>query len=73
MLDNPDIDIVCELMGAGKALELTRRALDQGKIVVTANKALICEHGEELFEIEMAGTILRGFGCGWYSYHQNDS
>ena len=52
VLDNPDIDIVCELMGGtGKALELTRRALDQGKIVVTANKALICEHGEELFEI----------------------
>ncbi|MDA9317349.1 homoserine dehydrogenase [Puniceicoccaceae bacterium] len=52
VVDNPDIDIVCELMGGtGKALELTRRALDRGKIVVTANKALICEHGEELFEI----------------------
>lgn len=50
VVDNPDIDIVCELMGGtGKALELTRRALEQGKIVVTANKALICEHGEELF------------------------
>ena len=46
VIDNPDIDIVCELMGGtGKALELTRRALNQGKIVVTANKALICEHG----------------------------
>jgi homoserine dehydrogenase len=52
VVDNPDIDIVCELMGGtGKALELTRRALRQGKIVVTANKALICEHGEELFAI----------------------
>ncbi|RPG87371.1 MAG: homoserine dehydrogenase [Coraliomargarita sp. TMED73] len=50
VVDNPDIDIVCELMGGtGEALELTRRALAQGKIVVTANKALICEHGEELF------------------------
>lgn len=50
VVDNPDIDIVCELMGGtGRALELTRRALEQGKIVVTANKALICEHGEELF------------------------
>jgi homoserine dehydrogenase len=37
--------------GTGEALDLTRRALQQGKIVVTANKALICEHGEELFEI----------------------
>ena len=52
VVDNPDIDIVCELMGGtGEALELTRRALQQGKIVVTANKALICEHGEELFKI----------------------
>ncbi len=52
VVDNPDIDIVCELMGGtDQALELTRRALEQGKFVVTANKALICEHGEELFEI----------------------
>ncbi|TVP77903.1 MAG: homoserine dehydrogenase [Puniceicoccaceae bacterium] len=52
VVDNPDIDIVCELMGGtGLALDLTRRALRQGKIVVTANKALICEHGEELFAL----------------------
>lgn len=52
VVDHPGIDIVCELMGGtGEALDLTRRALEQGKIVVTANKALICEHGEELFEI----------------------
>ncbi len=50
VVDNPEIDIVCELMGGtGEALELTRRALAGGKIVVTANKALICEHGQELF------------------------
>ena len=55
VVDNPDIDIVCELMGGtGEALELTRRALQQGKIVVTANKALICEHGEELFKVAQA-------------------
>ena len=52
IVDNPEIDIVCELIGGtSKALDLTRRALQHGKIVVTANKALICEHGEELFEI----------------------
>lgn len=52
VVDNPEIDIVCELMGGtGEALELTRRALQQGKIVVTANKALICDHGEELFKV----------------------
>ena len=52
VVDNDAIDIVCELMGGtDEALELTRRALKKGKIVVTANKALICEHGEELFKI----------------------
>jgi len=52
IIDNPEIEIVCELMGGTReALDYTRRALEQGKIVVTANKALICEHGEELFRI----------------------
>jgi homoserine dehydrogenase len=52
VVDNPEIDIVCELMGGTReALDLTRRALKRGKIVVSANKALICEHGEELFRI----------------------
>lgn len=48
--DDPSIDIVCELMGGtGRARELTLRALERGKAVVTANKALICEHGAEIF------------------------
>ena len=52
VVDDPEIDIVCELMGGiGGAFDLTKRALEQGKIVVTANKALICERGEELFRI----------------------
>lgn len=50
VVDNTEIDIVCELMGGtDEALDLTRRALEKGKIVVTANKALVCEYGEELF------------------------
>ena len=52
ILKDSSIDIVCELMGGtGEALAHTRNVLEQGKIVVTANKALICEHGEELFAI----------------------
>ena len=52
VIENPEIDIVCELMGGtDEALKYTRRALKLGKIVVTANKALICEYGEELFDI----------------------
>lgn len=50
IVDDPSIDIVCELIGGTDlARELTLRALQKGKTVVTANKALLCEHGAELF------------------------
>ncbi len=45
------IDIVCELMGGtDRALALTLEALRRGKVVVSANKAVICKHGAEIFE-----------------------
>jgi homoserine dehydrogenase len=48
---DPDIQLVCELMGGtGLAREVTLAALRRGKIVVSANKALICDHGAEIFE-----------------------
>lgn len=48
---NPDIDIVCELMGGtDTARKLTLDALKAGKTVVSANKALISEYGEEIFD-----------------------
>ena len=51
IVDDPEVDIVCELMGGTEvARELTLRAFQNGKTVVTANKALICDHGTELFE-----------------------
>ena len=47
---DPDIPIVCELMGGtGAAREVTLAALARGKIVISANKALICAHGAEIF------------------------
>ncbi|HZZ20807.1 MAG TPA: homoserine dehydrogenase [Opitutaceae bacterium] len=47
---DPEIDIVCELMGGtGLARQVTLEALRRGKIVVSANKALICAHGSEIF------------------------
>ena len=50
VVDDPNIDIICELIGgSGIARELTLRALQSGKSVVTANKALISEHGAVLF------------------------
>lgn len=49
---SPDIDLLCELMGGTReALRVTRAALERGKTVVTANKALLCHHGEELFAL----------------------
>lgn len=47
---NPDIDIVVELIGGTTvAFELVMLALENGKHVVTANKALIAEHGMAIF------------------------
>ena len=48
---NPDIDIVVELIGGySPARELVLEAIENGKHVVTANKALIAMHGNEIFE-----------------------
>ena len=47
---NPDIDIVVELIGGTTiAYDLVMTALKNNKHVVTANKALIAEHGMEIF------------------------
>jgi homoserine dehydrogenase len=50
VVKNPDIDIVVELIGGTTvARDLVMTALEHGKHVVTANKALIAEHGMEIF------------------------
>ncbi len=47
---DPNIDIVCELIGGTTlARDVTIAALACGKVVVSANKALICAHGAEIF------------------------
>ena len=51
VVDDPAVEIVVELIGGeGLARELVLRAIDHGKHVVTANKALIASHGNEIFE-----------------------
>lgn len=56
VVTDPEIDIVCELMGGtGLARKLTLAALEGGKIVVSANKALLCEHGAEIFAAARKG------------------
>jgi homoserine dehydrogenase len=51
VVNNPDIDIVVELIGGyGIAKDLVLQAIANGKHVVTANKALIAMHGNEIFK-----------------------
>ena len=57
---NSDVDIVVELIGGTDvAFELVMLALENGKHVVTANKALIAMHGMEIFAVaESRGLIV---------------
>lgn len=51
VVDDPDIDVVCELMGGVEpARTLILAALGAGKPVVTANKELLANHGREIFD-----------------------
>ena len=51
LVEDPRVSIVVELFGGcGEARKLILAALRKGKSVVTANKALLAEHGEEIFE-----------------------
>ncbi len=51
IIHDPEIHIVAELMGGvNKAREFILLAMEQGKHVVTANKALLAEHGKEIYE-----------------------
>ncbi len=59
---NPDIDIVVELIGGtGVAKDLVLEAIANGKHVVTANKALIAEHGNEIFQKAKAAGVTVAF------------
>ena len=50
LVDDPSIDIIIELIGGyTTALDLVMRAIANGKHVVTANKALLAVHGNEIF------------------------
>jgi homoserine dehydrogenase len=50
VVNDPEVDIVVELMGGTTtARDLVMQAIENGKHVVTANKALIAQHGNEVF------------------------
>lgn len=55
IVSDPDIKVIIEVMGGiHPALEFILEAMENGKSVVTANKDLIAEHGQELFEMAQA-------------------
>lgn len=52
LVKRPDIDVVVELIGGcGVAYDIVRTALENGKSVVTANKKLLAEKGDELYAL----------------------
>lgn len=60
--NNPDIDIVLELIGGTDvAKELVLTAINNGKHVITANKALIAHHGNEIFAAAKARGVTVAF------------
>jgi homoserine dehydrogenase len=59
---HPDVDIVCELIGGTEAARtLVLDAIAHGKHVVTANKALLALHGNEIFAAASAKGVMVAF------------
>lgn len=55
ILQDPEISIVCEVMGGvGAAYQFTKQALEAGKSVCTSNKELVAKHGPELLALAKA-------------------
>jgi homoserine dehydrogenase len=59
---DPEVDIVIELIGGyGVAKQLVMQAIANGKHVVTANKALLATHGNEIFKAAQDKGVMIGF------------
>ncbi|MCU7862282.1 MAG: homoserine dehydrogenase [Candidatus Thiodiazotropha sp. (ex Lucinoma kastoroae)] len=62
VVDNPELDIIIELIGGySPARELVLTAIENGKHVVTANKALIAMHGDEIFKAAQKRGVMVAF------------
>lgn len=62
VVDNPELEIIIELIGGySPALELVLKAIENGKHVVTANKALIAIHGNEIFAAAQKKGVMVAF------------
>lgn len=62
VVNNPEVDVVVELIGGYTiAKDLVLQAIANGKHVVTANKALIAVHGNEIFKAAEAKGVIVAF------------
>ncbi|MEQ1837826.1 MAG: homoserine dehydrogenase [Candidatus Nitrotoga sp.] len=62
VVSDPEVDIVVELIGGyGVAKELVLKAIANGKHVVTANKALLATHGNEIFKAAQGKGVMVAF------------
>ena len=62
VVNDPEVDIVIELIGGcGVAKELVLKAIANGKHVVTANKALLAMHGNEIFQAAQKMRVMVAF------------
>ena len=60
--NNPNVDVLVEVIGGiDYAYELITTAIKEGKHIVTANKALIASHGNELFALAKKNNVEIGF------------
>ena len=68
ILDDPEIDIVVELIDdAQAAYEIVKASLQKGKAVVTANKKMLAEHLEEIYNLQKQyhkPVLYEGSVCG---------
>ena len=61
-VDDPEVEIIIELIGGySPAKEMVLRAIDNGKHVVTANKAMIAVHGNEIFRAAREKGVIVAF------------
>jgi homoserine dehydrogenase len=62
LVTHPDIEIVCELVGGDTLTkDLVLKAIQSGKHVVTANKALLAKHGTEIFAAAQKHKVIVAF------------
>ena len=61
-VDDPEVEIIIELIGGySPAKEMVLRAIENGKHVITANKAMIAVHGNEIFRAAQEKGVIVAF------------